>query len=158
MIKQIHIYDIDGTLVDSTHRYQTVTKPDGSLAIDFPHWVNNRHTAMQDTLLPLAKQYQSQLKDPSIYVIAATARNMVAEEIQHIREVLGWPQHMISRADGDMRSGALLKILGLNRLFSLRQFAKIGTRFFYEDNKDYLNAVCKAHNCQPIYVPSKQGY
>ena len=157
-IKQIHIYDIDGTLVDSTHRYRTITKPDGSLAIDFPHWVANRHTAMQDKLLPLAEQYQAQLKDPSIYVIAATARMMVAEETKHIKEVLGWPDFMISRKNGDMRSGALLKVLGLNRLFSLKQFAIITARYFYEDNQDYLDAVCKAHNCQPVFVPSKQGY
>ena len=158
MIKQIHIYDIDGTLVDSTHRYRTIVTPEGKLAIDFPYWVENRHRAMDDKLLPLAKQYQAQLKDPSVYVVAATARNMHPTERQHIEQVLGWPQHMIARRDGDNRSGALLKVLGLNKLFSLKQFAKVETRFFYEDNQAYLQAVCNAHNCKGIYVESQQGY
>lgn len=158
MIKEIHIYDIDGTLVDSTHRYRTIVKPDGSLAIDFPYWVENRHRAMDDKLLPLAEQYQAQLKDPSIYVIAATARNMHPIESKHIRTVLGWPQHMISRADGDNRSGATLKVLGLNKILNLKQFRNISRRYFYEDNKDYLNAVANTHNCEAIYVPSQQGY
>lgn len=158
MIKEIHIYDIDGTLVDSTHRYRTITKPDGSLAIDFPYWVENRHRAMEDKLLPLAKQYQEQLKNPDIYVITATARNMHPAEREHIRTVLGWPQHMISRRDGDNRSGALIKVLGLNKLLNLSQFRNVKTRYFYEDNADYLDAVCKAHNCRGIFIPSQQGY
>lgn len=158
MIKEIHIYDLDGTVIDSTHRYKTITKSDGSLAIDFPHWVANRHTAMNDKLLPLAKQYQAQLKDPSIYVIAATARNMSAAEREHIKTVLGWPQFMISRPDGDMQSGATLKIKGLNKILNLKQFKSIDKRFFYEDNKAYLEAVSKAHNLTPIYIESKQGY
>jgi hypothetical protein len=158
MIKQIHIYDIDGTLVDSTHRYRTILKADGSLAIDFPYWFKNQRLAAGDSLLPLAAQYQAQLADPSIYVIAATARCMVPAETAHIVDVLGWPDHMIQRASGDNRSGALLKVLGLNKLFSLKQFANIKKRFFYEDNKDYLKAVSEAHNCTPIYIESKQGY
>jgi len=158
MIKEIHIYDLDGTVIDSTHRYRTITKPDGSLAIDFPFWRANRHTAMNDRLLPLAKQYQEQLKDPSIFVIAATARNMVQEEKNHIATVLGWPQFMISSPDGDMQSGASLKIKGLNKILNLKQFKKIDKRFFYEDNADYLEAVSKAHKLTPIFIPSKQGY
>lgn len=158
MIKQIHIYDLDGTVIDSSHRYSVIRKADGSIAIDFPFWVANRHRAIDDELLPLAEQYQAQLKNPEIYVIAATARVMSDVETQHVKTVLGWPHHMISRAEGDNRSGALLKILGLNKILNLAQFRNVTNRHFYEDNLDYLKAVCEAHRCIPHFVPSKQGF
>lgn len=113
---------------------------------------------MFDKLLPLAKQYQKQLQDSSVYVIAATARNMCQAEIDHVKNVLGWPQHMISRKNGDMQSGATLKIAGLKQILNLKQFANIKTRFFYEDNAEYLQKVSKACKLTPVYVPSKQGY
>jgi hypothetical protein len=158
-IKQIHIYDIDGTVVDSLHRYRTIVKPCGGLAIDFPFWVINRVLASNDKLLPLAKQYQNQRRNPEIFVVAATARCMIHTETAHIANVLGWPDYMISRKHGDERSGSVLKIEGLHKMFAaFPELQNVKKRFFYEDNQDYLTAVSESHNLTGIFVPSKQGY
>jgi len=160
MYKEIHIYDIDGTLVDSTHRYKTVAKSDGSLAIDFPFWVANRHKAGNDILLPLAAQYQAQNSDPEIFTVLATARAMVLEEFNHVKNVLTLPDFMICRAHGDNQSGTSLKIDGLDMMQAAYPFLADLPMFFYEDNTDYLTAVVNAFSplCTGIYVPSKQGY
>jgi len=159
MVKEIHIYDIDGTLVDSTHRYRTVTKPCGALAIDFPYWVQNRHRAMNDSLLPLAEQYQAQRNNPNVWTVLATARAMHQQEWRHVETILKMPDQWISRKEGNMESGATLKIRGLNVMLDALPELKGLPMFFYEDNNDYLDAVCQEfNNCTGIYVPSKQGY
>ena len=154
MIKQIHVYDMDGTIVDSTHRYRTTSEN----KIDLPYWLENEHKAMQDTLLPLAKQYQEQLSNPEIYVIIATARVLNTPDHNFIKTVLGSPNKIISRAGrNDWRSGTDLKAPPLKQLFSLKQF-KNAKKWFYEDNKTYLKGVCDATGMTPIFVPSKQGH
>ena len=44
------VFDLDMTIVDSSHRH--VSKPDGS--IDLAAWFDNSHKVVDDTLLPLA--------------------------------------------------------------------------------------------------------
>jgi hypothetical protein len=49
----IYIFDLDHTVIDSSHRQ--LTRADGSLDLD--HWIENctREKIYQDKLLPLAK-------------------------------------------------------------------------------------------------------
>ncbi len=155
MIKRIAIYDMDGTIVCSLHRYKTIDNK-----IDLQYWRDNEYRAMNDSLLPLADQYKKDLADNDCFVIIATARILHEPDILFINTVLGKPDHIISRKENDSRSGALLKVLGLNKLFSLKQFSKIKSDMiiFYEDNVSYLKAVCDRFNCTGVYIPSKQGH
>jgi hypothetical protein len=98
-----------------------------------------------------------ELRDPSVYVIIATARVMHAPDWQFVRDILGEPDYFISRADGDTQSGATLKIKGLQKFFNLRQFRKADA-VFYEDNTSYLKAVCDHFNITGVYIPSNQGH
>lgn len=154
---QVEIYDMDGTIVDSSHRYRTIRGADGVERIDLEYWRANEYRAMDDGLLPLATQYRESLKDRSKYVIIATARVMNAPDWQFVLEVLGAPNYLISRAAGDTQSGKTLKIKGLQRFFNLRQF-KPENAVFYEDNVEYLKAVCDHFNIRGVYIPSKQGH
>ena len=155
MIKEIHVYDMDGCIVDSSHRYRTM--PCGE-RIDLQYWLDNEYRAMEDTLLPLAKQFQAQLDNPEIYVIIATARVLNAPDWEFIKTVLGMPNKVISRRDrNDWRSGFELKARPLKSLFSLQQF-KNAKKWFYEDNVDYLYPVAKHCQMTPIYIPSGQGH
>jgi hypothetical protein len=151
--KRLAIYDMDGTIVCSLHRYRTIDDK-----IDLQFWRENEKFAMADSLLPLAEQYQADLKDPSCYVVIATARVLHNADDQFINEILGKPNAIISRKDGDSRSGGLLKILGLKQLFNLKQFRGIKDIVFYEDNTSYLKAVCDYFNIRGVYIPSKQGH
>lgn len=156
-ISRIAIYDMDGTIVDSLHRYRTITV-DNKERIDLDYWLANEYRAMEDTLLPLADQYQQDLNDPNTYVIIATARILRKPDYRFITEILGMPDYIVSRrGDSDNRSGKELKIKGLQRFFNLKNFRN-AVAVFYEDNMDYLKAVCDHFNITGVYVPSKQGH
>ena len=153
-INRVSIYDMDGTIVDSLHRYRTM--PCGT-KIDLQHWRDNEHKAYSDSLLPLAEQYKADLADPNCYVIIATARVIRNEDMRFITDKLGMPDHIISRKEGDNISGSLLKINGLQKFFNLKNFKRAAFTF-YEDNVSYLKAVCDKFNIRGVYVPSKQGH
>lgn len=157
MIKRIAIYDMDGTIVDSLHRYRTITDNSGVERIDLQYWRDNEYRAGDDTLLPLAVQYRQDLQDETCYVIIATARIMNTPDYQFVREILGEPDYLISRKPGDTRSGGLLKILGLQKFFNLKNF-RDADAVFYEDNISYLRTVCDFFNIRGVYIPSKQGH
>jgi len=152
MIKEVKIYDMDGTIVCSLHRYNSI---EGK--IDLKYWMDNAHNAYSDSLLPLAEQYKADLKNPDVYVIIATARVLGAEDIRFIEDKLGKPDYMISRKAGDSISGGLLKIKGLQKFFNLKNF-KNAAFTFYEDNATYLKTVCDKFNITGVYIPSKQGH
>lgn len=153
-IKRVSVYDMDGTIVCSLHRYRTM--PCGT-KIDLQYWQDNQHRAYDDSLLPMAKQYQDDIADPECYVIIATARVMGDADMAFIRDKLGTPNHIISRKEGDSVSGGLLKINGLAKFFNLRNFAN-ATWVFYEDNASYLKAVCDHFRIHGVYIPSRQGH
>ncbi|CAB4134506.1 hypothetical protein UFOVP273_125 [uncultured Caudovirales phage] len=156
-ISRIAIYDLDGTVIDSTHRYRTIVGPDRIERIDLDYWRANEHKAFDDSLLPLHRQYLMDILDPSCYVIVATARVMGDADWRFVREKLGVPDQFISRAPGETTSGGLLKIRGLCKILNLKQFQGIPA-VFYEDNVHYLKAVCDHFNIRGVYVPSKQGH
>lgn len=155
-ITRVAIYDMDGTIVDSTHRYRTITDQNGE-RIDLAHWVENQHLAMNDSTLPLFEQYRKDLQDENCYVIIATARVMNIPDWNFVNEVLGAPDYFISRKQCDTISGGKLKINGLAKFFNLVSF-KDADFVFYEDNVHYLKAVCDRFNIRGVYIPSKQGH
>jgi hypothetical protein len=154
---KLAIYDMDGTIVDSSHRYRTITDADGITRIDLAHWRENEFRAMDDGLLPLAAQYMADQADSSVYTIIATARVMRDPDYRFVREILGQPNYLISRNPDENISGAALKIRGLVKFFNLTQF---NTRdaVFYEDNIHYLKAVCDRFQIRGVYIPSVQGH
>ena len=157
MIRKVEIFDMDGTVVDSTARYRTIKDSNGVEKIDLEYWRANEYRAMEDKLLPLADYYKACLADPSVYVIIATARVLNEPDIKFINEILGKPDYIISRKPDSNISGGLLKINGLAKFFNLRNF-KNATFTFYEDNVSYLKAVCDKFNINGVYCPSKQGH
>ena len=152
-IKRVQIYDMDGTIVCSLHRYRAI---DG-IRIDLAFWRENQDKVMSDSLLPLAAQYRADLLDPECFVIIATARVMGALDYKFVAEILGQPDYLISRKEGDSISGGLLKIKGLQKFFNLKNF-KDAEITFYEDNIQYLKTVCDKFNIRGVYIPSKQGH
>ena len=106
-MKRIAIYDMDGTIVCSLHRYRTVFDNNGE-RIDLGYWRANEHRAMDDSLLPLAEQYKKDNADPDCIVIIATARILRDADLTFISTKLGDPDHIVSRAEGDVTSGGTL--------------------------------------------------
>ena len=155
-ITRVAIYDMDGTIVDSSARYRTIIDENGE-RIDLDYWVENQHNAMDDELLPMAAQYRADLQDENCYVIIATARVMNEPDWDFVKTILGEPDYFISRKAGDSQSGKTLKINGLAKFFNLVTFRN-AEFVFYEDNVSYLKAVCDRFNIRGVYVPSVQGH
>jgi hypothetical protein len=155
-IKRIRIYDMDGTIVCSLHRYRTIIDDRGE-RIDLEYWRENEYRALDDSLLPLAEQYRQDVADPECYTIIATARVLGEPDMQFIRETLGEPDYIVSRKSGDTQSGRTLKIGGLAKFFNLVNF-QTDDVIFYEDNADYLKAVCDRFGIRGVYIPSRQGH
>lgn len=147
---RIHVYDLDGVLVDTEHRYRN--KSDGSIDIDY--WMQNR-TAEKialDTLLPHAKQYRDDCNDPKTYTIICTSRMYNTLDVDFIVERLGHPNQLIMRPEGDLLRDDFLKLRQLQRLFNLRQFKKL-PRVLWEDNPQNIDTLRQLFT-QCIFVPS----
>ena len=149
MFKAIHVYDLDGVLVDTSHRYRN--KPDG--AIDLDYWMAHRHKVDCDTLLPHAEKFAADCANPNIYVILCTARMYHPRDVSFILSRLGRPNKLIMRPIGNNTPDAKLKRRELSRLFNLRQFAHL-PRYLWEDNKRNIAALFGLFT-RSFYVPSR---
>ena len=157
-IKKIHIYDMDGTLISSSHRYRTA---ECGNRIDLQHWQGhaNENHIYRDSPLPHLAQYKQDLLDPEIYVILATARECVTGDAnyKYVDRRMGKPNMFIHRGQNDDRGGAELKIQAIKPLLNLKQF-KDAAVHIWEDNKSYLDVMVCALRGTGHYVPSTQGH
>lgn len=156
MTKFIRIWDIDGVLIDSSHRCRWIG---GKFDLDY--WRANEHKLEQDQLLPAVTEYRRQLANPEIFVAIATARQLQQRDYNFISGKLGQPDAIISRALGDnFTKGGAQKIAGIKAAIEINKLNHIPPQnvVFYEDNKNYLDAVCGFFGFVGVHVQSKQGY
>ena len=153
MIKRIEVFDCDGVLVCSQHRYRN--KPDGTIDLDY--WIENRtpDKIARDTLLPHAKRYMASNADPEVYTVICTSRVWNVHDIEYIVGYLGAPDKLIMRPVDNFEGDAILKVRELKRLFNLKQFQLL-PRFLWEDNKKNINALRDMFTLC-YYVDSNQG-
>ena len=131
MIKNITIFDLDGTCIDSSHRQ--LTKADGTL--DIANWLENATSekVFKDSLLPLASEI-SKRKIAGDYTIISTARNMTDADFEFLRINNMVPNLIISRKVGDNRPDDEIKFKRLNSLFNLKQFRNANKIMFDDAN------------------------
>lgn len=154
-MKNIHIYDLDGTLCNSEHRFRTL--PNGKIDLDYWRENSTPEKIAQDSVKPLAIEYQRQLNSGEDYVIIATARIIDDATLNWLRSNIGMPHKLVGRMSADdNRKGATLKIQGLRYLKTLKQFAKLPV-VVYEDNVEYLQGLCEYFNATPVFCESNQG-
>lgn len=158
-VKAIHIYDFDGTLVDSSHRYRTITDPCGTERIDLPYWIENEHRALEDSLLPLAERFRQECHDPEILVIVATARIWCAATIAFVKREDLQPDFVVARRNRqDTRGGAELKIEGIREIVEHYDLEGVDEYHVFEDNVSYLETLCKAFKAVGHLYISRQGH
>ena len=161
MLTEINVFDCDGVLLSSAHRYQTMIRGDGMEVINLQHWINNEHLAYEDSPLPTAlREYSESLNNPNAYTVIATAAIVCENRIRCLDDKIGLPDYIIGRKNRkDTRGGAELKIAGLRQLLALKQFNIARNNMtMVEDNLSYLTKICKAFNCRGLYIPSVQGH
>lgn len=153
MLTKIHIFDLDGVLVDTSHRYRN--KPNGS--IDIAYWFAMRSAASiaRDTLLPMATQYKKDCADSEVYTIICTSRIYDTLDVEYIAKHLGLPDKLIMRPKDNLEADHILKYRQLQRLFNLRQFAKL-TKRFWDDNIKNVYAISEL-GVQCFHIQSDIG-
>jgi hypothetical protein len=137
------IWDLDGTVIDSSHRYSTL--PNGD--IDLPKWIadNTRENIEQDKLLPLARLMRSNYRQGDI-VIICTARVLGVWDHVFLADHGIKAQFILSRALGDNRGDAEMKRQKLLALFAdlkipFARWTRNAT--FYDDNQGVLDMAEK---------------
>ena len=136
---QYKIWDLDGTVIDSRHRYSTLENGD----IDLPKWIsdNTRANIEKDTLLPLAELMRSNYRQGDI-VIICTARVLGVWDHVFLADHGIKAHFILSRALGDNRGDAEMKKAKLIALFAdlkipFARWTKNAT--FYDDNVGVLS-------------------
>jgi phosphoglycolate phosphatase-like HAD superfamily hydrolase len=148
----IAIFDCDGVLVDSSHRYRN--KPCGS--IDLEYWRENStpDKVAKDRLLPMVRTYKTMLADPRYTVIIATARQCTTVDFSFFKEKLGMPHRIIYRRTGQTAPDWRIKFQGLFPIVAGRDRRAL----MFEDNAVTIHELQKRlPNIRYLYIPSKQG-
>jgi len=134
------IFDLDGTVIDSSHRQNTL--PDGSLNLE--HWLeNNTHEKiMADSLLPLAASMKA-IKAAGHTVIICTARSPHPSNHIFLEEQGLGHDVFLSRGENDMRGDAQLKIDLLEDYFKSEGFtcAAEANAIMFDDNLKVIAAM-----------------
>ena len=100
------IYDLDHTVIDSSHRQLTLS--DGSL--DLAHWIENntRERIMRDALLPLANHWREQ-RNRGAEIVVCTARVIGQADIDFLYNHGLHFHALLSRPNGNNTADAILK-------------------------------------------------
>ena len=143
------IFDLDHTVIDSSHRQ--LTKADGSL--DLTHWRENctHEKIMGDTLLPLARTMQEAINNGQ-NVIICTARVLGRSDIIFLVKHGLLASVILSRPEGDNTSDAALKTRLLKQHcqtvgITWARFTR--SAYMFDDNVNVL-AEMKSHGIQAL--------
>lgn len=133
-----YIFDLDHTVIDSSHRQ--LTRADGTLDLD--NWIANctREKIMQDKLLPLARLMRSAYNQGH-HVIICTARVLSAHDHGFLAYHNLRADYILSRGHSDQRGDAEMKRDLLINYFSAKNIPLARwTRnaVFYDDNQAVL--------------------
>ena len=139
MIKQVSIFDLDGTTIDSSHRQ--ITDKKGNL--DLAKWFENATPSkiFKDKVLPLSLQIRRRQKKGD-YVVVHTARNMSYADYEFLMENGICPNKIISRPIGNNTADGVLKRKQLSSLFNLKPF-KQARKVMFDDNLEVKKEVSK---------------
>ena len=124
------IFDLDGTVIDSSHRQ--LAKPDGSLDLDAWRQHSTPEKVAEDSLLPLARLMRIALATNKTVAIC-TARVLGDADRAFLRQHGLDAPLILSRPPGDSRPDAMLK---REALLSLGVDLRGAT--LYDDNPSVL--------------------
>jgi len=135
------IFDLDHTVIDSSHRQ--ATRPDGSLDLD--HWREHSTPDLieRDTLLPLAHEWRK-IHRKGGTIIVCTARVMGYADYFYLGSRGMFAEKIISRQEGDTTPDDLLKLRGLRQYaadigMSWRKFC--ASSMMFDDNLNVIQTL-----------------
>ena len=80
--KKIAVFDLDGTLIDSSHR--TPNKPDGTLDLQGYYKNKTRENVFKDELLPLVDEIKEMYASGDWHIVICTAREMNLDDFDFL--------------------------------------------------------------------------
>ena len=115
----LYIFDLDHTVIDSSHRQ--ITRADGSL--DLNAWRLNctKKQINRDSLLPLARFMRRAIADPSTQTAICTARVLSKHDYNFLSQKGLITDYILARFEGDNRPDHKMKYSKIwNLLVSLK--------------------------------------
>ena len=133
------IFDLDATVIDSSHRQ--ITKADGSL--DLAAWKKNSTYAkvMRDSLLPLANHWKRIQELKNVYIAVLTARVMGDADFHYLAFKGLKADKIMSRAFFDHRPDHVMKKQKILTFLFENNIKYWSNVTFYDDNKNVLNML-----------------
>jgi hypothetical protein len=137
----LYIFDLDHTVIDSSHRQ--ATRPDGSLDLD--HWREFSTPAMieADSLLPLAHEWRKAYRKGHTIVVC-TARVMGIADYRYLTSRGLFADKIISRREGDRTPDDLLKLRSLKQYAASQRMSwsrLCRTAQMFDDNLNVINTL-----------------
>ena len=137
----LYIFDLDGTVIDSSHRQNT--RPDGSL--DLARWIENNtpEKILADSLLPLAEKMRS-VRSVKDTVAVITARVIGDADLAFMKRNDLKFDFLYSRAEGIHTPDGLLKRRAILKLAKKLQRSMAWMRknvVFFDDNLAVLDIM-----------------
>ena len=127
---RILIYDLDGTIINSSHR--AITNGDGSINLDLWREMSTKDYIFRDELLPMYWQLVNDYKNGDIIVIC-TARELNEHDLKFIHSMGIYYDYLISRPIGETTVDDVLKWQQCRHFFNLKQFKNL-SKTLYDDN------------------------
>jgi len=136
---KIYIFDLDGTIIDSSHR----ATHDENGQIDLNGWKekSTKEFIFQDSLLPLYCQLQEDYKNGDM-VVLCTARELSKWDYEFIYFHNIYFDKIISRPKGNQTKDHILKKAQCSYLFNLPCYRE-SEKIFYDDNWSNLEALAE---------------
>lgn len=134
------IFDLDETIIDSSHR--TPNHPDGTLDLARYFAMKNRESIFQDTLLPLAQVFKSLNRDKN-YIVICTARAMNQDDRDYLAQHEIHAHLILCRPENGSENhikDPVLKARKIQRLRNLKQFQGKAVIMF-DDSKPVIRKM-----------------
>lgn len=137
------IFDLDGTVICSKHRYRNL--PNGSIDLDYWFAMRTPENIAKDSLLPLASTMKRLFERHMIVV--CTARTMCDDDFQYLADNELYYHAILYRAVDDLRSDAAMKVSLLNEYFRSEGYARPrhANTIMYDDNERVIQAMIANH-------------
>ena len=136
---RVYIYDLDMTIIDSSHRRKYDT--DGNFRLSYWRDHNTREDIFKDSLLPLAKHMKKKMVDN--IVIICTAREINQDDLDFLEAHGIRYDHIIHRKKGDRTQDHILKYIQLKNFLRDNPYIKSSRKIMYDDSMENLQEISK---------------
>ena len=147
---KICIYDLDGTIINSSHR----AKYDENGILDLEHWKRNstKENIFRDELLPLYWQLRADYENGNIVVIC-TSRELGKHDLEFIHSMGIYYDYIYSRPKDNPTKDEILKNAQLSHFCYFKEFRNL-LKLFYYDNIENLRQIRKMGNVDCVNAKS----